>query len=266
MFEAGTFMELREQQEVERLRERNRVAKRFSRARQKQLELAENASLKAPELQLSSENGNSRYTPYSNDIVVHAIQQKSQPAPTLGSIYNNSELVNHVATTPSDDLTGPGDNGAVPVPHHIAADELSFTTGHDYSISLPDSSQQYSMNAQHFRSASSHNSPCYSKLRCSDDDKNSSKLLHIAIRNGTVGIASLLIKAGTNVNSMDSSGSSPLHIAVEQRRLDVLELLIDYGANLNARNCDQMTPLEIAVRAQDERTVDILLGKGAQIY
>lgn len=71
----------------------------------------------------------------------------------LGSIYDNSDLVGHVATSADDDLARFGDTGTVPVLHHMTVNELSFTTGHNH-ISLSDSLQQYSMNAQPFNSLS----------------------------------------------------------------------------------------------------------------
>lgn len=94
---------------------------------------------------------------------------------------------------------------------------------------------------------------------------NSSRLLHIAVRNGTAGILLSLINAGADVNSRDASGTSPLHLAVQFRRPRMLEVLINHGANINARNSASMTPLEIAVRAQDEEIVNVLLSSGAEL-
>lgn len=93
----------------------------------------------------------------------------------------------------------------------------------------------------------------------------SSRLLFIAVRNGTMGIVLSLINAGADIDSLDASGNSPLHLAVRFRRATVLETLISHGANINARNSDNMTALEIAVRAQDEDIVNILLLSGADL-
>lgn len=93
----------------------------------------------------------------------------------------------------------------------------------------------------------------------------SSRLLHIAVRNGTTGILLSLINAGADVNSHDASGASPLHLATQFRRAKILQVLINHGANINARNSINMTALEIAVRAQDEEIVNVLLSGGAEL-
>lgn len=94
----------------------------------------------------------------------------------------------------------------------------------------------------------------------------SSRLLHIAVQNGTTGILLSLINAGADVNSRDASGTSPVHLAVRFRRPSILEVLINHGANINARNSINMSALEIAVRAQDEEIVNILLSGGAELH
>ncbi|KAH7255347.1 ankyrin repeat-containing domain protein [Fusarium redolens] len=93
-----------------------------------------------------------------------------------------------------------------------------------------------------------------------------SRLLHIAARNGTTGILLSLIKAGADVNSRDCSGTTPLHIAVRFRRASALEVLVNHGANINARDSANMTALEVAVRAQDEELVNVLLSGGAELH
>ena len=55
--------------------------------------------------------------------------------------------------------------------------------------------------------------------------------LHIAVKNGDPDSASLLIRAGADVNHRDSDGETPLYWAAEAGRLDTVRLLLSCGAD-----------------------------------
>ncbi|KAH8200540.1 hypothetical protein TruAng_005317 [Truncatella angustata] len=296
-FKGGIVLESAEQQEAERLRERNRVAKRASSmsdyqwrevyntdfivgARQKQLENNETAPLRSktwrkglPERTFPQP---SSVPPTAVDAAI--LQSYQAPGSISGPTHDGLNCRSVINNTSDEDWIQFDSSAALLEPSAILWDNLPVSTMDDHSLGV-------SLNSQHAMVSSSgitHTSPYQSgdssipspvgastdlvQLRNPTGANNSSMLLHIAVRDGTKGIVSSLIKAGADVNSLDASGSSPLHVAVELRRLGVLELLVKNGANINARNGAHMTPLELAVRAQDEQTVDVLLSSGAELY
>jgi ankyrin repeat protein len=127
-------------------------------------------------------------------------------------------------------------------------------------------------------------------------------LLHVAIPLKSDGIVELLIKAGADVNHIDSAGQTPLHIAVgaakseasmirlllsshpdlnrqseagntplhsffkdENRNLEVLELILQSRTNVNCKNSEEDTALHLAVKDGASRISEVrrLLSSGA---
>ncbi len=58
-------------------------------------------------------------------------------------------------------------------------------------------------------------------------------------------VTQILLQHGANPN-INTNGNSPLHRAVEAGLIDIASLLIKAGANINAQNLDRTTPLGIA--------------------
>ena len=71
-------------------------------------------------------------------------------------------------------------------------------------------------------------------------------VLHQAVKNGEVAVASLLINHGANPHSADSNGCTPLHIASHSGHLGVVKLLLNRGADVNALNKANKTAAELA--------------------
>lgn len=57
----------------------------------------------------------------------------------------------------------------------------------------------------------------------------------------------LLVKAGADVNSVDSAGQTPLHAAAFWGWNAAVQFLIDHGANVNAKNTRGLTPVDAAM-------------------
>ncbi|KAF2993193.1 hypothetical protein E8E14_000826 [Neopestalotiopsis sp. 37M] len=281
-YEGHLLLGTAEKQETDRVRERNRVAKRASRARQKQLENADSAPRKS-----KSSRGAAKS---------EADQKKPTVATTVDEIFPQTCETSAPMSTMSEDtnvFSSPSDEDWVQyfsaaLPEQGAASSWDQWSGHnDHAMGSSNSSQQQQLisssmtghSSSHAGSLlsyyTSENSSIVASMdsdadllfQTSDGDiNNSSILLHVAVRNGARGIVSSLIDAGADVNWIDATGSSPVHIAVETRQPGVLELLVNNGANINARNSAYMTPLELAVRAHDEQTVNYLLSSGAELY
>ncbi|KAF8496233.1 ankyrin repeat protein [Russula emetica] len=80
--------------------------------------------------------------------------------------------------------------------------------------------------------------------------------LHLALRQGRLGIVWLLLENGANVDASDSDGSTPLHLAISAFKLnllsqlgglDIVRLLLENGANVDAPDSDGSTPLHQAI-------------------
>ena len=83
----------------------------------------------------------------------------------------------------------------------------------------------------------------------------------MAVRNGHVKIASLLLKYGAMWDQADSSGNSPLHYAAAYGWQSCMELLIKTGADINAENSWRITPINIAMMKNHQGCVKYLLNK-----
>src|SRR5687768_14649938 len=60
--------------------------------------------------------------------------------------------------------------------------------------------------------------------------------LHIAVKNGNIEIAKLLIKSNANLNIKDTSGNTPLNLAIKCKNLDLVKELIKAGTDLTEAN------------------------------
>ncbi len=136
--------------------------------------------------------------------------------------------------------------------------------------------------------------------RVSTRDKSygGSTPLHVAVENGNIEIAQILLNAGakTNaknfdkrtplmmldedatpelvnlllryrakVNVTDSEKNTPLILASAYSNAEVVQALINAGANVNATNKEGETALMSAVRNDEIETVKLLLGSGANV-
>lgn len=70
--------------------------------------------------------------------------------------------------------------------------------------------------------------------------------LNLAISRGHMEIASLLIKAGANVNILGKQNESALHIAVTKQIVSVVEMLLHAGVNISIKDAKGRTPRQLA--------------------
>ncbi|MGL9758841.1 MAG: ankyrin repeat domain-containing protein [Wolbachia sp.] len=93
--------------------------------------------------------------------------------------------------------------------------------------------------------------------------------LYVAIQEGNIEAAELLIKYGVNVNNNDERNRTPLHIAIGRKQLEIAKLLIKNGANVNAKTKingkDGLTPMHFAVFADTPEFIELLASHGALI-
>lgn len=70
--------------------------------------------------------------------------------------------------------------------------------------------------------------------------------LHEAVNHGHTKVASVLIKAGANVNAKGYEDVTPLHDAVLVGKVKLVKLLVGHGADTKAKNSKLETPADIA--------------------
>ena len=87
--------------------------------------------------------------------------------------------------------------------------------------------------------------------------------LLVAIRNGDHSTAQKLLRAGADVNTVDSDGTTALMHAVIESDTKMMRLLIDGGANVNAKNAPDSTALMYA--ATNLAKTRLLLDAGADV-
>jgi ankyrin repeat protein len=72
-----------------------------------------------------------------------------------------------------------------------------------------------------------------------------------------VGIARLLLERGANVNARKKNKNTPLHAAAFKGRLEIVRLLLDHGANANAENHESSeTALHVVSRGEYDSQED----------
>lgn len=81
----------------------------------------------------------------------------------------------------------------------------------------------------------------------------------MAVKNGHVKIASLLLQHGSEWNHADSSQNSVLHYAAGFGWKECIDLLIKHGADINAANMWKITPITIAMLKNHQGIVKELL-------
>ena len=69
----------------------------------------------------------------------------------------------------------------------------------------------------------------------------------MAVRNGHLRIAALLLQQGSDWKHPDSSNNTPLHYAAGAGFIECINLLIKTGADVNAMNSWKVTPITIAM-------------------
>ena len=70
--------------------------------------------------------------------------------------------------------------------------------------------------------------------------------LHLACQGNFKPVVQTLVRAGANLNVVDSEGNSPLHLAVLAESRDIVHWLLVRGPDLNIRNYEGKTPADLA--------------------
>ena len=76
---------------------------------------------------------------------------------------------------------------------------------------------------------------------------------------GQLGVASVLLMHGADVNARDNCDRTPLHLASSEGNLEVAQLLLGHHADPSARDNDSWTPLHWASDGQHLELVRVLL-------
>ena len=80
---------------------------------------------------------------------------------------------------------------------------------------------------------------------------------------GRIDVMSFLIRRGANLNAEDDTRGTPLHWASLTGKQDAVELLLKHGADPNRLDNDGLTPLYVAYRDFHYQICDLLLNHGA---
>jgi ankyrin repeat protein/CHAT domain-containing protein len=82
--------------------------------------------------------------------------------------------------------------------------------------------------------------------------------LHEACKNGYYDLAKLLIDKKAEVNSLAKGNNTPLMYAAYNNQTRICKLLLDNGANLNQQNAEGKTALDLAVERKMAETITFL--------
>ncbi len=82
--------------------------------------------------------------------------------------------------------------------------------------------------------------------------------LHIAAKNGLVGVIATLMGSGAQINSKNFEGDTPLHKVGKVMTRACAQILLSYGADVDAKNNEGMTPIDKAMENVNAHLVNIL--------
>lgn len=95
-------------------------------------------------------------------------------------------------------------------------------------------------------------------------DSSGATAAHIAAQLGEMKILRILIEADADMNARTKRArETPLHLSFVDDRVGVVALLVDAGADINARDVQGETPLHEAAAYGARRSVGFLLATGA---
>lgn len=90
-------------------------------------------------------------------------------------------------------------------------------------------------------------------------------LLMLAAGKGSTSCMQALIKAGCNVNAIDSDGDTAMFYASGSGCPEAIDILMRYGARINAQSRDGRTPLMGAAYMQDANMTAHMFNRGALV-
>ncbi|XP_051269910.1 dynein axonemal heavy chain 12-like isoform X3 [Dicentrarchus labrax] len=96
-------------------------------------------------------------------------------------------------------------------------------------------------------------------------DKDKDSPLFVAIRSERTDIVKLLLQWGAMVNQSGSHGRRPLHEAARRGKIELVNLLLLAGAHPDPRSHYSLTPLALAAQGGHLEVVETLLRKGADV-
>ncbi|MDD2625063.1 MAG: ankyrin repeat domain-containing protein [Candidatus Riflebacteria bacterium] len=92
----------------------------------------------------------------------------------------------------------------------------------------------------------------------SDKTPQGNAPLHLAAKNGLVGVIGTLINAGAKVNELNNNEDTPLHVIGKIMSAPSAQVLLASGADKSLKNKQGMTPLDAAIKAVNAHLVNAI--------
>ncbi|KMZ93401.1 hypothetical protein PVMG_00847 [Plasmodium vivax Mauritania I] len=84
-------------------------------------------------------------------------------------------------------------------------------------------------------------------------------------RNGSLKMARIILKKGSNINHKDAHGISPLHISVKYGHLNIAKFLIENEADVDITDNEGQSPIFYAIINKHYDIVKLLIENGADV-
>jgi hypothetical protein len=88
--------------------------------------------------------------------------------------------------------------------------------------------------------------------------------LHFASAFGHLKLAQLLLERGADLNARANSQNTPVHLASREGHLEIMRFLLDHKADVNARGAENLTPYQVATQNGHDGVAQLLWEHGAE--
>ncbi len=92
---------------------------------------------------------------------------------------------------------------------------------------------------------------------------NQDSALHIAVKQGQLGHAEVLLRAGAMVDILNKNNETAVHIAAKKGDTQMIALLLSHLANCNIHDHNEQTPLFVALMSGNSDCSALLVRNGA---
>ena len=87
--------------------------------------------------------------------------------------------------------------------------------------------------------------------------------MHFCVQNEQTNLINYLLKAGADLEVVDSKGRTPLYFSLQNGNLSFIKFMVESGCDLHKVDAEGVGVVMLATRLRNSELVDYFLSKGA---